>query len=774
MELDRFKWQLSTGVLVSTLLLCAGQFPFGSVTASASGSPADTVQAAGVGAPSWPAQCPEVIDTQRTSQPITLGFVFDGTGETFTRLSDGASTAATSPSNLVGCYVDFSAINLASANGYHVGTISRDDTGYYWLNAAGIKFKLTLSGETLITSRANPYYSTGHTFTLFPTGINPLTIQSAPAAPTDFTLKYFNARGIAGSAEPTGGPGYYIQAPVVSPIPAANSAGFGWYSSIFPLFEYPVKGSSLGLSSTWITANVPVRDPAIAQKLCATSTSTGLKEATSKPDSGNYGYYLDQSIEGSLGWWLYEKFPTVYPKYQANVTQNCYSSQLATPGWGFFDGAPTTREATGLVQVSNQVLLPPDGMTFQADPSLPQLGTTWLSLPLPTFDHKYKDVAGNNAWTLFLKTANFSGPVQFVAPQFWADGSLTNPVQKGLTLDTLTGSTGQLAAEWGEIPYYEQVGPDGKTYSKIPPVQLPSDSNGQLVFSRDFTAYASNALSTQVANALQNNSNLPASMEAGGVAVVPLSGQSGSVYQHGDDVPYLTKLLKTSALGTGSGFGLSLPTTNSIGTVEQYYVSENGTRSPVPKSSVPTGLANANFAFDGPNTFVYQAPNWWDASPAASETFSAQLNDGSSVDYKWYKFVDQPSLQRFELNLSERNSLQSAAEKIQKDWAHSQLIKDPSAGTLASLDSGLMVTPPKGLEIGYVPIVTKQYYGAPIQAQSPIPTPSATATPRAIPPTPSPSSSRPSTKSISCLKGKVTKKISGVSPKCPGGFKLKK
>ena len=29
-------------------------------------------------------------------------------------------------------------------------------------------------------------------------------------------------------------------------------------------------------------------------------------------------------------------------------------------------------------------------------------------------------------------------------------------------------------------------------------------------------------------------------------------------------------------------------------------------------------------------------------------------------------------------------------------------------GTLATLDSALVVSPPKGLEIGYVPIVTRQ------------------------------------------------------------------
>ena len=32
----------------------------------------------------------------------------------------------------------------------------------------------------------------------------------------------------------------------------------------------------------------------------------------------------------------------------------------------------------------------------------------------------------------------------------------------------------------------------------------------------------------------------------------------------------------------------------------------------------------------------------------------------------------------------------------------------PTAGKLADLDPAVVVTPPKGLEVGYVPIVTRQ------------------------------------------------------------------
>ena len=43
------------------------------------------------------------------------------------------------------------------------------------------------------------------------------------------------------------------------------------------------------------------------------------------------------------------------------------------------------------------------------------------------------------------------------------------------------------------------------------------------------------------------------------------------------------------------------------------------------------------------------------------------------------------------------------------NWTIDKEYLEPvSSGTLASFDEGLIVKPPKGLEVGYVPIVVKQ------------------------------------------------------------------
>ena len=89
--------------------------------------------------------------------------------------------------------------------------------------------------------------------------------------------------------------------------------------------------------------------------------------------------------------------------------------------------------------------------------------------------------------------------------------------------------------------------------------------------------------------------------------------------------------------------------------------------------------------------------------------FTVNLADGSMVIYSWYRFVDQPSFQQYDWSDDKKEKLQSFVEKIH---ANRPIDRDymapPSRGTLATLDPALLVTPPKGLEVGYVPIVTRQ------------------------------------------------------------------
>ncbi len=79
------------------------------------------------------------------------------------------------------------------------------------------------------------------------------------------------------------------------------------------------------------------------------------------------------------------------------------------------------------------------------------------------------------------------------------------------------------------------------------------------------------------------------------------------------------------------------------------------------------------------------------------------------VTYRWYRFVDQPSLQQYNWDEQKKASLQALIEKLHASWPIDRDYLAPlRTGELVSLDPALLVTPPPGMEVGYVPIVTGQ------------------------------------------------------------------
>ena len=79
------------------------------------------------------------------------------------------------------------------------------------------------------------------------------------------------------------------------------------------------------------------------------------------------------------------------------------------------------------------------------------------------------------------------------------------------------------------------------------------------------------------------------------------------------------------------------------------------------------------------------------------------------MTYYWYRFADQPAMLNADLTPEERELVQQRVEKLHRTWTKERnYLTPPDIGTLASIDPALILTPPKGLEIGYVPIATRQ------------------------------------------------------------------
>ena len=107
----------------------------------------------------------------------------------------------------------------------------------------------------------------------------------------------------------------------------------------------------------------------------------------------------------------------------------------------------------------------------------------------------------------------------------------------------------------------------------------------------------------------------------------------------------------------------------------------------------------------------YEPPsNGW-PNPENGKTYEAILNDGSSILYGWYKFIDQPSIRKLNLTEEKRRILQSVVEEIHRtNWGtKNPVLQPPTAGDLVFIDDALILIPPEGMKVGYVPIALRQY-----------------------------------------------------------------
>jgi hypothetical protein len=75
----------------------------------------------------------------------------------------------------------------------------------------------------------------------------------------------------------------------------------------------------------------------------------------------------------------------------------------------------------------------------------------------------------------------------------------------------------------------------------------------------------------------------------------------------------------------------------------------------------------------------------------------------------WCCFADQPALLNADLAAPEREDLQARVVNIHRNWTiDREYLASLTIGKLTEFDPALIVTPPPGLEAGYVPIVTRQ------------------------------------------------------------------
>jgi hypothetical protein len=347
------------------------------------------------------------------------------------------------------------------------------------------------------------------------------------------------------------------------------------------------------------------------------------------------------------------------------------------------------------------------------------------------------DVAtSDSSWTLFLDSENFKGPVAFFPPTTWSRISKKNLPAVGRGLDARMAWS-DLGMEFGAVPGL-QASYGGKTYLRIPKLlfpTLPHEPHPQLVtpLMQDIMLYSREAIYAAVMSWFANGPEATGQFAATGAIAnrfkspAPIAFNQGAIKGFSD----LVEIINLASRGDrpdcswglvwkvpppGSDFFKDAPGQTLKGHFPEYFV--NGVAAPASKVPEETGLKTATFTRrDGDHIppgrdqpYVSPTSGAWKSPGPASEPLTVTLGDGTKVTYAWYRFVDQPALQNLNLTPKQKEQLQSRIKLLHENWSidRNYIARPPRVISLVSVDPNLIVMPPEGLAVGYVPIVTKQ------------------------------------------------------------------
>jgi hypothetical protein len=494
--------------------------------------------------------------------------------------------------------------------------------------------------------------------------------------------------------------------------PAEFGYGMGFYTAAWTLIDSPLAQFQIGLASAWILPdNRDNRDRPLAPK--------GTLARDDWPERGPTWESVFQTLEGGVGYWRGNRFRYGPPKFSMNGTPQCYDYEIGSPGWSFFYDTEALRDdRLGIAQLSNRLLIPPDALPFRGRPEGKFFGYTYMALPFTAAvpGHKGRAPVGEHAWTCFLSTANFKGPIAYYIPETWSKIAdlFDEPFLHGRGLDSRVGRMNGGAIEINTVPQRRGRDRQGKLYSKIPALRFPVNAAGETVLVQDVAYYSREALFESFRKWRDGGPAPSGRFNPKGRFVAELSTRTPRFDQDGDQIAGVPTVLDTAVFAR-SRWGLKwkrLEAGQSRATFPQYFRHEKGRRVAIDAAQVPpeTGLRTANFRRAEPGEpFTSPESGAWVRPGAKSAPLVVDLGDGSRVTYRWYRFVDQPSFQQYRWSREKKAKLQSFVERIHRAWSPDRVyMAPPTRGELVALDTGLFVKPPPGMEFGYVPIVTRQ------------------------------------------------------------------
>ncbi|HEK86164.1 MAG TPA: hypothetical protein ENO29_07415 [Candidatus Aminicenantes bacterium] len=493
----------------------------------------------------------------------------------------------------------------------------------------------------------------------------------------------------------------------VEKVDKSYNAGFSMYVPAWPLLTtYPGHLFQSGLPSTWMFAQY---DGPAPKKM-----------------------YSD--IEGGLGWWRETRFPTETPKFIMGGVGPNFSEIANGPGngwgaWGLY----------GVAQLSPYLLFPLDGLNIKQGASGELLGYGYLPLPLGESKKQTdgRDIpTGNQFWTLFLNANNFKGPVAFFTPYFWSKATVKEPRLAGQLLDSRPSDPNRaVEMETQYIPCRIAVDSKGESYARIAPVLFPRNAGEESILVHKDTVYNRKALWDSVAAWFSGGPPCDGAINPEGALIrnfvrtgratweIRISEGEKEVKKIPIDWNDFAQLVPIDSETYGLRWNYEKVKVNGPFVIlPEYYHLENAADPkkarwvPIAPDKVPAETGLQKLKWDRPAepepkpcTTPDSPKSCWKKPGPVAGPFQAYLGDGTVLTYYWYRFADQPALLNAGLTDIEREQMQAKIEKIHRSWSKDgSYLQPPSRGKLVDLDPALIVTPPKGLEVGYVPIVTRQ------------------------------------------------------------------
>lgn len=495
-------------------------------------------------------------------------------------------------------------------------------------------------------------------------------------------------------------------------------SGYTMYCAAWPIFQnYPgPRDFQTGLSSSWMTTQKADHEPS---------------------------FYT--TIEGGLGWWHDTRFGTKTPKFiMGGVSYNFYAWANG-PGAGRSDMLPngqrdwsTPGGKYGVAQLSNKLLWAPDGLNMAQSLNGELLGYGYIPLPLtePIDNTQGTGVkTGNQCWTLFLNSTNFKGPATFFLPTFWTEPALSDPSLEGLFLDTKPSDPNvAFGIEHAGSPAIVAKDADGNRYAKVSRIQFPANNDDRSMILNQVSVYSPDALWNDMESWFNGGPAVPPGIQAAGIQRVPFVNNGGSmvaeIQEHGPnsvkkyvDLNYIDNVqLNTHIMGFEYDLNVVEKIDKTFRLPEYFRMGTDSVWRAIPPDQVPaaSGLLTAEVPTSPRPEIPYVTPldpecHWqdpegpWNKPGPAAGPYQAELGDGTTVTYYWYRFVDQPAIIHARLPEDMRAKLQERVELIHSHWSHTdEYLAPPAIGRLATLDPAALVQPPAGMEIGYVPIVSRQ------------------------------------------------------------------